>query len=180
MDQRTGIVPLLFNHTQKALLVDVAIIKDIQMEWIRNASAKTSIIEKKVDKRNVREHNLADHLFIWQTRGESCYFSRSPWLALLSKGPFCRAIKDCLKPGQWGFQMHKPEWRLPVENSSSGSHSRLMRVMMEKGTWDVSLFRSSRFWSLWLWELQVWKVRVNGGCRGSTAWCVWILLPGVG
>lgn len=30
MDQRTGTVPFLFNRTQNALLVDVAIIKDIQ------------------------------------------------------------------------------------------------------------------------------------------------------
>lgn len=30
LNQRTGAVPLLLNHTQKALLVDVAIIKDIQ------------------------------------------------------------------------------------------------------------------------------------------------------
>lgn len=57
LNQRTGTVPLLLNHTQKALLVDIGIIKDIQE---RNELRK----KMRVLKRRIKEKsNLANHLF---------------------------------------------------------------------------------------------------------------------
>ncbi len=52
MDQRTGTVPFLFNRTQDALLVDVAIIKDIQEKnELEMRVLKWASYEKKMDKR---------------------------------------------------------------------------------------------------------------------------------
>lgn len=127
-------------------------------------------------KRWIKEKsNLADHLFIWQTRGESYFSSRSPWLVLLSKRAFLQSYQRLL--GAWAMRLPNAQaWvafasRELLRITPSCSHLRLMRVLTVKETRDVSPLRS-----VWLWELQVWESWVSAGCRGSVA-CggkVWI------